>query len=221
MKKVLIGVATRGNDIYYKLCGWLLNQKSAKAECVDVMFAVCHTGASFAQNLIFTKLVEQDYTHLFMVDSDINPTPDIIDRLLAHNKDIIKAPVWHYDPARLEIHVDITKEGDMERRYITPNGGVEKIYTTSFSCLMIKRRVLERFVEEGEDFTLWSPIVPKQYNGLQSDTIFFAKTRKFGFEAWVDWGIRDVTHHRVVELGGPVIDKYFVNRLRETEGVLS
>ena len=220
MKKILIGVATRGNDIYYKLCGWLLNQKDSKAEHIDVLFAVCHTGAAFAQNLIFEQLVAQPYDYLFLVDSDLHPPDDIIDKLISHDKDIIKAPVWHYDPISLEIHADITKKEDMIRRYNCPTGGVEKIFTSSFSCLMIKRRVLERFIQKGETFTLWSPLIHPQFKASQSDSIFFAKTRAFGFDAWVDWSLRDVVHHKIVDLGGPVLDKYFINRAKQLEGVL-
>ena len=219
MKKVLIGIATRGNDIYYKLCGWLLNQKESRLDCIDVLFARCHTGAAFAQNLIFKKTVEYDYDYLFMIDSDICPPDDIIDRLIEHDKDIIKAPVWHYDPASLEIHLDVTKQGDIIRRHMCATVGVERILTSSFSCLLVKKCVLRRFVETGEDFTIWSPLIKDFYKDLQSDTIFYAKTKALGFETWVDWGIRDIVHHRIVELGSPTLDKYMVNRLAETEAL--
>jgi len=219
MKRVLIGIATRGCDMYYKLAGWLLNQQLKDGIQLEVVFAQSNASASYSQNLLFKKAVEGTWDYLLMLDSDICPPVDAVERMIAADKDMVKAPVWHFCPHLREIHIDITKVGDKSRRTMcdAPTQGLERILTTSFSCLLIKRFVLEGFVAMGEDFTTWSPMLPENRNGLQSDVIFFAKAKELGHELWVDWSIKDTIHYKHVELSNHSLDKYFVNRLMETE----
>lgn len=219
MKKVLIGIATRGCDMYYKLAGWLLNQQHKEGLQLEVLFAQSNSSASYSQNLLFKAVAEGDWDYLLMLDSDICPPDDAIERMLEADKDMVKAPVWHFSPHTREIHVDITKANDTVVRRVcdTPAKGLEKIVTTSFSCLLIKKEVLKGYMDKGEDFTTWSSILPEAFKDIQSDTIFFAKARVLGYEIWVDWSITDTIHYKYVELSNHSLDKYFVNRIKESE----
>jgi len=136
-----------------------------------------------AQNLMRTKFLEGDYTHLFILEQDLIPPKDIIEQLLAHDKDVVGG--WYY----------ITKVPrpclcrewkliDMKFTPIPPlmiNMAKEKLmkcFSTSFGVSLIKRKVMEEI-----KFKVYKTFTQ------HADTWFFFDCEKKGFEVYTDTGL--------------------------------
>jgi len=136
-----------------------------------------------AQNLMRKKFLEGDYTHLFILEQDLIPQKDIIERLLEHNKDVVSG--WYYITAvprpclsrewtlvdmkfcpKQPLMIDMAKEKLM------------KCFSGSFGVSLIKRKVL-------------AEIKFKAYNHFtqHADTWFYFDCDKKGFKVYVDTGL--------------------------------
>lgn len=88
MRKVLVGIPTTGN-ICTGLASYLLSLKDA-----TILFAEDKWLSEARNNLIQYGMIH-GYNHLMFIDSDTYPTsPDIMDRMLEEDKDIVCAPYW-------------------------------------------------------------------------------------------------------------------------------
>lgn len=207
---VVIGIATRGCDIHYELVLFLLKQKA------DVLFAKSSASAAFGQNLIFDTFYKNSYEYLMIIDSDVSPVNGVISKLIEADKDIVTAPVWMYDPFTNDIHLNVHLTLNKSDRVYTLGKGLQRIYYSSFSCILIKRKVIEEFVTRGEPF-VFSNTVKSEGDKLFSDNIFFDKARSFGFKAFVNWDVKGTVHHRSVDLSSAVLEQYMRKRYLEVE----
>lgn len=133
-----------------------------------------------AQNLMRKRFLEGDYDYMFSLEQDLLPPKDIMEQLLAHNKDVVSG--WYYitNVPRPCLCREWTLI-DMKFFQMSPlltnmaENKLMKCFSGSFGVSLIKRKVIEE-------------IKFKSYVGFphHSDTWFYFDCEKKGFEVWVD-----------------------------------
>ena len=133
-----------------------------------------------AQNLMRTKFLEGDYTHLFILEQDLIPPKDIIEKLLEHDKDVVGG--WYYITetprpclSREWVLVDMKFFPKPPLLIDMSKERLMKCFLGSFGVSLIKRKVIEE-------------IKFKCYVGFvhHADTWFYFDCEKKGFEVWTD-----------------------------------
>ena len=210
---------TRGCDICYGLVFFLLDVKKRGSPETDLVFSRSPLGTAAGDTLLFNALADGDYSHLMFIDSDIVPPYGTLEKLMVHDKDIIAAPVWHFDPNKKDIHlgVHIGKDNAERLYFMAPRNGVERVHYTCASCMLVKRKVVLGFRKAKEEFVYMSKLIPKFSTEQNTDSIFFAKAAKLGFEIWVDWDIKNVVHRRAVDLSDAVLERFVSKRFIDME----
>ena len=158
--------------------------------------------AIWGQNKLCEYAIKKDPDYLMLLDSDISPVPGCLEKMIADDKDIITAPIWFFDINHFDIHLNVSLNGSLavDDRLRTRRQGLERIESASFGALLIKQAVLRKFRDAKESLIDWSPLIDPFYQDTFGDSIFFAKAKALGFEAYVDWDIKDIIHSRIVEL---------------------
>jgi predicted glycosyltransferase involved in capsule biosynthesis len=202
--RIAIAIATRGNDIYAKLLNFICEHvKHYRYNC-EVITSTSGFSAEIAQNTLFNYIYTLNVDYVLLVDSDVCPPMDALEKLLLAKADIITAPVWHYCPQTNDIHLNIhyrmIGDDNFERIYQARESGVEEIISTSFACLLLSKKVFDTFNRVGESLVKWSPLLDDSWKGKASDNIFCMKARKLGFQLHVCWDIKGAIHHRTIEI---------------------
>lgn len=209
MTKLIIGIPTRGNDISSGLLSFILNTIPHLDICI--LLGESSVSATLAVEILWKMLVDKlgTFDYYMQIDSDIIPPVGALESMLTKDKDIVVAPIWHYDPLSKDIHINIHLNNLRERIYGLRTGGCDKIYASSLGCVLMKHKVIETFVKAGENPIKWSPLLG-EYTGedIHNDNVFFAKANKLGLEVWVDWGVKNVVHRRTIELSTEVLDRF-------------
>lgn len=144
--------------------------------------------ASHGRNTIIWKVLEYlpGVTHVFFIDKDVIPPVDAIERLLAHDKDVIVGPtpiykdqpVWSvmkYDPDETIDNIfSPIKYAELPKELFRAHhfGG-----TTTLT----KRHVLETM-----EFPWYQDVFAPGAILLGQDLFFTAKAKQMGFELWCD-----------------------------------
>lgn len=211
-KRIVFAMMTRGNDIYYKTLLYLLQQKDAFKHMGAVLVAKMLAAPA---ELMFTMMLQAPGEYYHVLDSDVAPATHTTLQLLAHNMDIVVSPLYMYDGCSNSLHLNVHYTDDCFREQTPklPEEGLERIFSSSFGSLLIKRRVLEMFKQSGESFTGWSSIIDEKFKDAPQDITFFAKARALGFDAYIDWSCEVGTHHKYVELNPAVVETYTAQRL--------
>ena len=202
---ILIGIASRGRDIHFKLPAYIhymLNRKDYKC---DLWVSMCPYGADIAQNELFQKAMDEDYDYLLNIDSDVIPQPDTLDKLLAVGDGVVSAPIWHYDYERCYLHLNVVLAHG--RTHIEKSFGAEEIKGSSFGCLLVSKKVLDKFKALKESPVFWSPMLDKGMLRTTSDCILFAKLKKLGVRAYVCWNAKGISHLQTFDLSSSTLDK--------------
>ena len=133
-----------------------------------------------AQNLMRTKFLEGDYTHLFILEQDLIPPKDIIEQLIEHDKDVVGG--WYYITqvprpclSREWTLVDMKFFQKSPLMIELAKERLIKCFSGSFGCSLIKRKVIEEI-----KFKVY------RHFSHHSDTWFYFDCEKKGFEVWVD-----------------------------------
>ena len=199
-KKLIIGVCTRGSDLYYKLINWFIPYINQPKMPTEILLQPSPHSASYGQGRLFDAAIDHGADYILIIDSDIGPVDGCVERMMSHDKDIMLAPIWFFNDDQRDVHLNVILPGSSSRLH-TKRKGLERIEGASFGLMLVKVEALKKFRAAGESFIDWSPLIDPRYKtaGL-SDTIFFAKAKKLGVEAWVDWDITGVVHCRQVEL---------------------
>lgn len=127
------------------------------------------------------QAVRDGATHLMCIEDDTFPPLDAIERLLAHDKDVVCG--WY--PKRQpgpRIGVPIVLANGKRQTLDNPDGhdGLVELYTAPMGCTLIKMDVFKNiempwFVTTGQ---------------LTQDSFFSQKARDAGFTLWCDTSIR-------------------------------
>lgn len=208
--KIVIGMASRGYDVCPHAITFVSHiQKTHDAEFVS---QICGFNAVPAQEGVFWRAHEMGADYLLIIDSDVIPIPEVLDKLLECKKDIVVAPVWHYNAVNGQIFVDATKMLD-KRVLDIKESGVEEIISASFGCVLISKKVIDTFFDSKQMFVYWSDFLPTEAYPCSSDIIFFLKAKKLGFQAYVCWDAQGSEHYTRIHLSNRVLNQF----LKENE----
>jgi hypothetical protein len=132
--------------------------------------------------------VENDCTHLWLVDNDMTFPPDTLARLLAHDKDIVGAAYnYRAHPART-----VVKMQDADGRIVVPAqlpSTLFPCYAIGSGCKLVKVSALTRIPQPW--FALdWNPDGSLK---VTDDVWFCQQARKAGIATWCDPTL-DVKH---------------------------
>jgi hypothetical protein len=170
-------------------CLWIEHKKRLKNM---MAFYEPSRFASHGRNTIIWKILENlpGVTHVFFIDKDVVPSVDAIERLLAHDKDIVVGctpifkdqPVWSvmkYDPDQTIDNIfEPVKYAELPKKLFRAHhfGGT--------TCL-IKRHVLETM-----EYPWYRDVFAPGAILLGQDLFFTAKAKQFGFELWCDPAVK-------------------------------
>lgn len=172
MSKVCVGMAVSEN-IRVQTVGTLIKLFQAHPD----MGFIFEQGpyVSFNREEIAARFMNGKGTHLFFVDSDMMFEPNVLDTLLAHDKDIVGARYYRRQG----------KENDpaVKTRYDMPGASVPnhiyKNYATATGCMLIKRSVFEKMPRPW--FSLGLVEKPEG-----EDIYFCRKAKENRIEIWED-----------------------------------
>jgi hypothetical protein len=209
-KHVTFAFNTRGNDLYWKMVNFLLQQTNIfRRLSTFTSMSLWGPGAE----ALFTTLAKYPSDYICILDTDVGPRIDTVVRMIERDKDIVSCPTWMYDGSNQDIHLNVHYDDAMTRVKSPRQGGMEKVNSTSWACVCISHRVLQAFAQAGEEFTKWSPLLLEDHKNLPPDTIFYQKAKMLGFDVWVDWDLEFATHHKYVALDAPTLETFVKDRL--------
>lgn len=183
---VIIGVPipyTR--DIDLLTCLWVEYQKRK-----DNMMALYESTrfASYGRNNVIYKTLGYlpGATHVFFVDRDVLPPVDAIERLLAHDKDIVvgATPIYRGEPAWSVMKYDPDETVDNVFNAIPYTELPDKMFRAHHfggTTVLIKRHVLEKM-----EYPWYQDVFAPGALLLGQDLFFTAKAKQMGFELWCD-----------------------------------
>lgn len=145
-----------------------------------------------ARNECHRAFMDTKADYLLFLDADTVPPIDVLDRLLAADKDMISATVQtvqshNGEPRLIPIALRWNDEDPNDvglKPYV--GHGIEEVDATTLACTLIKRKVMEAVGPRAFQF---------QYNdtygtdGVGEDIYFNGLVKEAGFTIWNDYGI--------------------------------
>ena len=170
--KVVIGMAV-SEFIRTQTVGTLINLFKQRPD----MGFIFEQGpyVSFNREEVAARFMNGDGTHLFFIDSDMAFDPNVLDTLLAHDKDIVGARYYRRQGKE--------KDPAVRTRYDLPGmslpNHIYKNYATATGCMLIKREVFEKIPRP------WFSLGPIE-KPVGEDIFFCSKAKEFGVEIYED-----------------------------------
>ncbi len=175
----------------------------ARAKGVVIMLPN-HRPVENNRNVIVQEFLKGPYQWLFMMDDDNPPINDPLE-LIQYDKDvmILPTPIWHNrreDLQKAKPMFLLNALDQMGQGYVAhaPQQGLQQVDSGGTGCLLIHRRVLEKFREEKvipfERYVDEEGIVV-----LGSDLSFCEKVKEQGFTIWAHYDY-PCMHYKEVEL---------------------
>lgn len=166
-------------------CLWIEYQKRK-----DNMMALYEPTrfASLGRNNVIHKTLTylQGATHVFFVDKDVLPPIDAIERLMAHDKDIVVGctPIYKDEPMWSVMKYDPNETIDNAFHpipYLELPKELFRAHHFGGTTCLIKRHVLEKM-----EYPWYQDIFKPGKLLLGQDLFFTAKAKKMDFELWCD-----------------------------------
>ncbi|MCK4649926.1 glycosyltransferase [Candidatus Pacearchaeota archaeon] len=161
-----------------------------------------------SRNRILNYAIMNFYDYVLMMDVDVIPPVDVVERLLAHKKDIVSGiyynvfmvdrkkkicPVaWkgfsdeEFEEIRSQVSSEFVTSPDHLRRHLSPeeaNGGeLQEVLIPSCGCMLLNRDVFKKIQYGVLD-------VPDGFS-TTDDIYFCRKAREAGFKLYCDTGLQ-------------------------------
>ena len=135
---------------------------------------------SVARNKLVTGSLRADY--LLFIDSDMVLPIDLIDRLLAHKKDVVGALAYSRGYPHDPITLREWKPGEYYKT--KPTGELIDVDATGCACLLVKTEVFNKIKQPWFDFSVY-----KETECKGEDVLFCEKVRAAGYKIYVDTGL--------------------------------
>ncbi len=171
MLKIAIGVPTN-RLIKPKTAHSILNLVAHSKYDYEIIISTRGYNTSENRNHIAAKSINAGCTHLFFVDDDMIIPPDTLDRLLAHDKDIVGGVY----KTKYEQQEDVAEYFDDKREDFM------KVKALGTGCLLIKTDVFKKLPQPWFKYE-WYP------NGMvkrSHDWIFCEDAINAGYDVWAD-----------------------------------
>jgi len=162
---------------------WFVNLMGLPIMPWDPIMTAQSTYLPDARNIIHSNFVnEEKVDWLLMLDSDVCPPPNFLEKLMSHKLPIVGG--WYRkkggeNPPVVYDYHGIGEDGKMQWQVRqTPGKGLEKVDGAGAGCWLLHRKVAEAVGE-------------KPYDMLRGgeDLDFCMKVKKAGFDIYVDWDI--------------------------------
>lgn len=161
---------------------------------------------AFARNIVSQYALKEEFDWLIMLDDDAVFPPDLVRRLISHNKDVVSALAYQ----RMEPHGTVAYEFSAELKGPVHLEGIEhtglrKVDGTGMHVVCIKTSVFAQMKEKG---------IELMYGGFDNkfgeDFAFCAHLQEVGIQAYVDTDL--ITGH----IGDPrVVDEAYKKAYEE------
>lgn len=157
--------------------------KAVNKSKLDFHFEVATEGYTIAENRNFlaAKALQNNCTHLLMIDDDMIFPDDLIDRLLAHDKEIVGV---NYHPRMLCTLYMVglfgdegtkTKEEDLPKELFKCRG-------VGFGAVLIKTKLFHEVKRPWFDWVTYDIGMVKE----GEDFYFCRQVRELGYDIWCD-----------------------------------
>lgn len=167
---------------------------------------------SFVKTLLEEEYFEPEDAILLLDGDQLHP-PDLLERLRAHNLDMVCA--HYYRRSTRPIQSLCYEIGDGRWPYLPylhpPREGLHEIAVTGFGCVLIKKKVLQAVKDTLPNGA--SPIaitaLPElagDHDNWGPDFVFFHRARQLGYKLWLDASIESL-HAVTLWLGHKSADK--------------
>ena len=142
-----------------------------------------------ARNSACQWSLERGFSHLFFLDDDVVPPPDVIQRLLAHNLPIVCGLYFRRHVGIEPLMLKDAPGGSVT--YLTQFGWPQMIDVdyTGGGCMLIARRVLETMRDRIGGQRPWFEWKVDS-GGKSEDYVFCQRARSLGFKVAVDTSIQ-------------------------------
>ena len=186
--KILIAVPTMGYVHAYLvniILGWVAAAMQHGRYSLNFYTTVNVQPVDNARNEIVEEFLRGDSTHLLFIDSDTLPPLDAIEKMLAHDKDIvtgITAIVESDDGLNFYRKWNVVGMND---KHVQAHTGFFQAKACGSSFLLIKRKVFEGLPKPHYRF-LYTDSAKGEPVIVSEDIHFTANATDAGFELWVD-----------------------------------
>lgn len=138
------------------------------------------------RNLMIRTALEHDCTHIMFIDDDMTLPPDIIPRLLAHDKQIVGGLYLLRNYPHFPVMFDEWfPDGRCKYKFLTPDvKGLVPVVNMGLGCVLIKTEVFKIIPEP------WITLGQLQPEDWSDDIHFFNRCREAGIEMFVDTDVQ-------------------------------
>lgn len=193
--KIMVGVPTSG---YLRNASFLEGIGGLRRPNGSINAYVHGQSPARNRNEIIRLALQHDCTHILFVDDDTCPPPDMLEKLIAHDKDMVTGVLLKRDfPHHPILFYSVDEKGNCGVQFLheLPGEGLIKIVNCGLGCVLIKTdvfRTMEPFVavKDTIDPPQWITIGQVQKDHWADDIDFFNRALKLGFELYVDLSIQ-------------------------------
>jgi GT2 family glycosyltransferase len=138
-----------------------------------------------ARNQLVRRAFESnpEVSHLMWVDSDVIPPPDTVERLLAHDKEVVGGIYHQKEPPFPPLVYDLDPYRPVESSFT--GGELRRVGGVGLGCALVRADVYQRISQHFRDIR-WYEL---SY-GTGEDVHFFERCRQVGIEVFVDPTVR-------------------------------
>lgn len=169
----------------------MIHKEGPDIESVGLMYAHGQSPARNRNTMIEASLAN-GFTHILFLDDDVVPRPDIIHKLLAHDKDIVSGIYLMRTHPHFPVLFDESyKDGKCKFTFLEDGKkGLIEIVNCGLGAALIKTSVFERMKTHpvtGESELPWIRLGQCVKDHWADDTDFFNRARMiFGYKMYAD-----------------------------------
>lgn len=183
MSKVLIGVPCMETlPVEYVNC-ILQMKKPPGAEIMHDPMSLVY----IARERICSYALQNKFDYVLFIDSDMVFPPDVLPRLLAHDKDIVSGMAFQRKPPYAPCFYEILKLGEPGETTAVPfkqyPRGLIEVQGVGMGCTLIKTEVLQAVYDGGNP--CFEPM-----RGYGEDLTFCLRARHLGYKIYTDTNLQ-------------------------------